>query len=1524
MVKIFSCIILNIIILYNIYSQTDNVYFNNADLYPNQVKELLGSKITSDENMQIEDFTNGWKNNLFSETEKAEIVKLSNILYNGKARDTHYFLLISMLYKLKNTTKKDDNYTIVMEYLGELMNMKKFSLNALSSFMSDILNVINNNCIHNSSTVKWEFSNSNYNFHLLNHIFSISFSNGSLTCYSKNDSIVIYETSGTFYPAESKWAGNKGLVNWNIAGFKASEVNAILNNYNIDLNRLEYYADSVVFTYQKYFNKPVLGRLNDKVMNVQNSESTLYPEFNSYNKRFFFRDLYENIDYDGGFSMKGSKIIGSGNEKEDARIIVKKNNGNLMEVKSKYFVFRPERINGINTIVKIYLNRDSIYHNDLSFIYLVKNKEVNLLKSDEFSSKSPYYNSYHKIDMDFEQLTWKIDQPVINLTMARGSAIGKARFESQNYFKQVQFESLQSMDAVHPLVLIYKFSKKIKSEQFSALSFADFVGREPNEVRQELMVMAQKGFIYYNSQKDIVTLKKRLHDYLLASTSSIDYDVVDFVSTTQAPQPNAVLDMNTFDLYINGINKIALSDSQNVTIYPTRQQIIMKENRSFQFDGKVEAGLFTFYGSNFFFNYKDFKINLQNVDSVSFLVLTSELDNYGNPIPHKVNNVIQHLTGDVQIDKADNKSGRRHLHEYPRFESHENSYVYFQSKSIEGGVYPEESFYFEVYPFAIDSLDHLSKEGLKFNGKFQSSGILPAIEQQLKLQPDYSLGFKFNPGPGGIPVYGEKGTLFADITLNNKGLRGVGKLNYLSSVTTSKDFKFYPDSMNTQSNEFVVNEQFTNTQFPSVQAANNYIHWVINDNQMFINQGNSPFQMFNTETNLNGGLILDPKGLTGRGKMNISTAEINSRLFKYFAKSFDSDTSQFILKSTTKNGYAVITEENVKSHVDFSLQKGEFTSNDDFTKVEFPENKYISFLNYFKWNMPDKTLTMGSTTKTKKAGNNLKNYFDEKFGFQGEPEGPRYISLNPKQDTLNFVAPTAIFDYKNDIIRAKDVKLLRVADAIIYPSDGEISVAEAALMRTIYNCKIIANYNDRFHTLHSANVNVQSRQSFTGTGEYDYIDENDSSKTVFMNEIIVDSALHTIARGNILEPDSFYLSPFFRFEGKVTLNSSMPLLTFTGGVKPVIKCDKPKPNWLKFNSEIDPKDIFIPINDNPLNINNNKIFSGILSGSDSIHIYPSFLSGRRNYNDSYIHTSSGYLHYNHDSMFFEIASKEKMKYPDTTGNYLIINNSKCVEYGEGRLNLGVNLGQVKLNVYGGINYNLNTNDVLIDVVLGIDFMITDNAMQLIANQLDSIPDFKPVDAKRPVLLRYLYQNIGKSMTDTFLTKLSNGNLLSVPTEFQHTVNFTNLNLKWNSKTNSYQSTGKIGIGNILNININKMIDGYVEITRKRSGDFMDIYLKQDDKNFYYFGYTRGEMQVFSSNTNFVNIIRNLTLKQRVLNVPKNETSYTLLIATDTKMYNFLRKYKQHLNSESQKPDDQEIEQQPEQEDIEKKQQDNGK
>ncbi len=92
----------------------------------------------------------------------------------------------------------------------------------------------------------------------------------------------------------------------------------------------------------------------------------------------------------------------------------------------------------------------------------------------------------------------------------------------------------------------------------------------------------------------------------------------------------------------------------------------MKQNRSFQFDGTVQAGLFTFYGKNFFFNYNEFKVVLKNVDSVRIKVITG-YDLYNKPVLQEVHNVIQDATGEVLIDKPENKSGAKVQSGIPNF-----------------------------------------------------------------------------------------------------------------------------------------------------------------------------------------------------------------------------------------------------------------------------------------------------------------------------------------------------------------------------------------------------------------------------------------------------------------------------------------------------------------------------------------------------------------------------------------------------------------------------------------------------------------------------------------------------------------------------------------------------------------------------------------------------------------------------------------------------------------------------------------
>ncbi|MDP4209618.1 MAG: hypothetical protein Q8928_12465 [Bacteroidota bacterium] len=1484
--------VLFILVLGPVSAQKKVGFKPDGTQFPEEIKAIILTYLAKDEMAVMDTFTIDWGKNVYDASEKEQIASISNLLYERKANPLQYKSLLYLIITLKK--KSPVNFTVWLSYMPIYIKGRRVSISAIADFIGTILDLQRGSFLNNNSLLQWKYIGGDFVFRLEKETLSVLVPPGNLKCYSKRDSIGIQNTSGVYYPVEKKWKGNGGLVTWERAGHKSDEVNAQLKRYKIDLNRFEYTADSIIFTFGKYFKKPVLGTITDKVLVVNSKESAIYPEFDSYNKHFVMPGLYENVDYEGGFSMKGAKIIGSGSETEDARISVKKMGRVVMKVQSKYFAFSDEWLKGYNCGVIIYLHHDSIYHSDLGFTYNVAKQEVNLTQSDDYSSKSPYFNSYHKVDMTFDQLNWKISEPNIYLTIPKIVSVGKAKFESHNFFRQVEFDALQGMNSIHPLVALRKFSRVIKSEKFTAEQFAHYIGRQFNETRQSLMELAQSGYIYYNSRTDLVTFKRRLNDCLNSSIGSIDFDVLDIVSNTRAPLVNGIINTETYDLTINGIPSVSVSDSQNVVIYPAKNRIVMKENRSFQFDGVVDAGLFTFYGHNFFFDYKEFKINLQNVDSVTLSVLTGKYDNLGRPLIQKIYSTINHLTGELLIDKPNNKSGRKNFPEYPIFNSREKSYVYYNRKSIQNGVYPDTSFFFELAPFSIDSLDNFTKAGVRFAGNFQSSDILPKIAETLTVQPDYSLGFKHVMGPEGLDVYKGKGHISGVVNLTNNGLRSSGKLQYITSTTTSKDFLFYPKVMTTKADSFVVARQVGGVEFPQTNTAGNAIEWKIPENKMLIAGGAKPFRMFNDQTSLTGKLVLEPKGLSGAGQMNLTTAEMQSRLFRYKSEIIDADTARFLLKSLTKEGYTVLTKDNVNAHIDFIAQKGEFTANDVYARIDFPENKYISFINYFKWNMDDKTLELGSQKHigplVSKGGE--KEKYDRQFSFAEETDGPRYISVHPKQDSLNFIAPKAIYDYKNNIIRTSEVKLIRVADAIIYPSDGKVNIALDAQMEKLSNTRIVANYQQKYHTLYSAEVNITGRQRFTGQGKYDYVDENNKVRVLDMTEIKVDTALHTIATTKVLEPDSFKINPYLGFQGDIVVNSSRQLLTFKGGAEVYTNYNRLKPSLLKFESEIDPKNAFIPVSDVPVSMNNNKIYAGIFIASDSIHVYPSFLSGRRTYSDKYIASAQGYLRYNKFLSVYEIASKQRLMSLDSLGNYVSLNPADKTEHGEGRLNLGADLGQVKLGAYGNVNMDVETRQMALDVMLSVDFMFAPKSLENMAYQISNVPNLAKLDTAKLLYGKGIREMLGEKGAAKFRSESASPIFSSkeFPAGLSHTIYFTQLRLKWNEERHSYISEGLIGVGNVLNVPVNRMVEGLVEITKKRSGDLMDIYLKLDDNTYYYFGYTRGTMQATSSNQEFKLEIDKIKGKLREMNVPRGQTPYAYLISTDAKYGNFIRDY----------------------------------
>ena len=136
------------------------------------------------------------------------------------------------------------------------------------------------------------------------------------------------------------------------------------------------------------------------------------------------------------------------------------------------------------------------------------------------------------------------------------------------------------------------------------------------KVRQMLITMSFEGYVYYDKETQLVTIRQKLYDYIMAVTRSKDYDVISIKSKASGMLDNAVLELRNLDLMVNGIDYFEFSKANRVATRPRGGQIILKKDREIQFDGELRAGLYTYFGEKFRFNYTDFNIELESVDSL--------------------------------------------------------------------------------------------------------------------------------------------------------------------------------------------------------------------------------------------------------------------------------------------------------------------------------------------------------------------------------------------------------------------------------------------------------------------------------------------------------------------------------------------------------------------------------------------------------------------------------------------------------------------------------------------------------------------------------------------------------------------------------------------------------------------------------------------------------------------------------------------------------------------------------------------
>jgi len=1222
--------------------------------------------------------------------------------------------------------------------------------------------------------------------------------------------------------------------------------------------------------------------LTDQAATITTKERAGFPRFETYTRQFKIRDMYKGVDYEGGLAFEGANVRGKGENALPARISFYRNDSLFIKITSKDFIFSASGLNSQETTATLYLGKDSIYHTNLGFSFNAGSRQVNLYRTNNPVSPSPYYNTYHNVDMYFENLSWDMSSPNVIISRPKGAAMGQALFESSAFFNADDFLKLMGLDNDHPLTRLKKFSEWYYSETFPVSEFAKWLGKSKEYVAALCIDMANRGFVFYDRANEEVTIKQKTKDYIDSYAGKKDYDVMAVFSETKAPLDNAILNLNDRGITVNGVRSVFLSDSQKVAIYPYNQQIIMGRNRGFKFNGVVQAGLFTFFGRDFQFSYDTFKIWLHKIDSIKVAVETDKRDVYGNAIVNQVNSLIQLATGELYLDDPENKSGRKSLAQYPIINANAPSYIFYDRIPGLEGIYKKDDFFFKVDPFTFENIDHYTYMDMNFPGEFQAGKILRPMRQNLTIQENNSLGFQMNIPSEGIEVYEGKGKLFDQISMSNDGLVGAGTLKRLSSTTRSDEFKFFPDSMLTTATSFDILNDGSGL-FPDLNSRDVEIKWLPgNDEWLAYNSEGKSFNMFANGTTLDGSLNLKTRGLKGTGIINMADSRINSNLFSFSANAIRADTADFNFKSPSTSGYAFIAE-NAATDINFASRVTRFHLNTDSSVVKFPEIQYICTMTDFEYNQETKILSMEQKGKTASGMIPPDRLLRLDFNDLAKPT---FFAVNSLRDTISFNSLNARYNVTEEFIEAENISYIHIADALIQPENGKIKIGRRAKIERLQNAYIAVN---NLHLLHSANIEIESVKRYSGSAVYDYVDDVNEIRQISFPEVTVDT-MATSAKGFIPPEQKFMLSSAFTFSGDVNLYSNSKNLLFTGSAGIMHDCEMIESYPVKFKSFIDPKNVMITLSEKPRDVNDNIVYSGSFMNLDSIHIYPAFLSQQKSWTDIGLVSASGVLWYNKAGGKYQISSAEKIADPAMYGNMVAFDRNLCTLSGEGRLNFGTSFDLVQLGGAGNYTHETDSGKVAIKAIIGLDFFFSPEALKIMSDEFRMMPTLKPVNLNSDFYSKGMKDLLGVNAADRLKEETEIfGMARNLPREFTYELLLNDVSLYWNEASSSFRSSGRIGIGLIGSQPVNVYVDGFIDIQRRRSGDMIDIYLKADNSTWYYFSYFKGVMMAQAGNIEFNKLISSIKVKDRRHPDSSVRIPYTYMIAVEDRLSRFLRR-----------------------------------
>ena len=1406
-------------------------------------------------------------------------------------------MLLTLDVAKVNSVAINKNFEILQTILDK---SKAGNLKEFDGYINYLSNLYSKNALYYTNTNVWQ-ANGDYTVDYINEKPVFMFPSTDLIGSSNVDTIIIKNESGKYFPLENLWIGTKGNISMQRAGFDPANNFVTFGNHQLYLNKSDIVIDSAKLTFKPFLNEVLTGAYTDKLLQAK-SQERLYPKFRSNSNNVNFNTLAKEIKINGGFELLGTNIFAVGSDTVLPKLSLSKEGKEIVKVTAPRIALKDFKdINIEDASMTIFLKDNNITHPYVNFTYYSKTKDIKVYRDVKPLSKQPFTSDYHKFFLYVDEMKWNLDSTVMKFFMITISGDKPAIFESFNYYQPNLENKYKGPNEQGPIEKIYKYYASGENKFVDAMSIAsDINPGAPYSATQTIFFrLVEDGYINYDPSTRMIEVKEKLINQALASKGKQDYDFIKFASFKR--NLNARLDTKTNVLEVYGVEEINMSTKSGVKFIPNNDTVIIKKNRSMTVGGKIIVGKFDFIAKKMEFDYDNYAFNMKSVDSMVVYVPEGKPNERGEVKLVRSKTPIQKVTGVLHIAEPNNKSGTNNNKKYPFFSSGDTAKITYD-RGANGSKYDKDKFYYQVYPFEIDSLNDVETEKLSLDGQLISGGIFAPIKSPINLQDDKSYGLNIETPKGGYNLFGNKGKYTSNIRLNSQGLSGKGLFEFGSAKMFSDTAFFFMDSVYAQLDSIRITEDKV-VNFPQANINQSSFIWNQNKDSLVVSPGkDEKFSMYNGTTELNGKLILHNKNLLGLGVLSWNKTKLESQDITFGARQFVAKNGKLNLSTDDGTSLLASNDVNAKFDLDKKLADIELNKNDTIPLESF---KYVANPKFLHIDLAKNMLKLNAATPNSK-------FF--------------LLSTDPTKDSLKFITAEAELNLNENSIHFAGINELLLADSKVIPDKGEIFIEQDGTVRTLKNAQVIFHKDSSYHIVKESEVMVVGRNDFSAKGNYYYKMNNGTSEKIAVADIgvnnpykgqvvpegkkgkkVIDardmSQVYTFAHATIEEEANFKLDNKVFYKGKFDFDSKHKDISLDGFIK--IDIANNNSDWIANVQTLDPKKPAVSM-DKILNDPNNSLYVGLILDKSVPEFYQAVLQDKRQNNDAAIMSVKG-------SMAYSKTEPNNILFGDESAFKQYYSHASCLKYNEqtkvmdanGEINFDLNLAPAKVSTVGSFTYTPNSQNLEITADFAMKFFMNPAVASTLINPFlaaDDVVSFN--NYKRNKVVQRTVAVLAKDTLESnkLLASMYTIDSFFIPKSMDYNFLLTGTKFYWDAQDASFKSSEKVSLAIFGSDIVKRQYDAYVEIGYAYESDFVNIYLQNKSGGWLYLKLKKGQLGIASSVPDVVNAITVLRDADRVYRenkVPVFEFMPADISMRDnfvTRMEDFTERYKDKIKN----------------------------